>query len=85
MRNVRYSGLICLFIACTSGCNLRPDFGPPGTVYEQRNRAVVHDPFPVDNLGPSIEGARPMEYERPLSEPTDLQTNPNANRGGFGF
>ena len=68
------------------GCNIRPDVGPPGTVYHQRNRAVVHDPFPDPHLGPSIEGSRPMEYERPLSEATHSQTaNPYANRGAFGY
>ena len=68
-----------------TGCNLRPDFRPPGTVMQQRNRAVVHDPFPNDDLGPTIEGARPMDFERPLSEPTDLQTNPTSNFGRYGY
>ena len=68
-----------------SGCNIRPDWGPPGTVYDQRNRAVIHDPFPGgENLGPTIEGARPLDFERPLSEPTGAQTNPFAGRR-FGY
>jgi hypothetical protein len=67
------------------GCNIRPDPGPPGTVYHQRSRAVIHDPFPSRHIGPEIEGARPMEFDRPLAEPEGNQTNPYANRGAFGF
>ncbi len=72
-------------LALVGGCNLRPDAGPPGTVYHQRNRAVIHDPFPGRFIGPEIEGARPLDYDRPLSQPTGNQTNPYANRGAFGF
>lgn len=80
----RFLGLLCLLTLLMTGCNARPDFSPPGTVYQQRNRAVVHDPFPSDNLGPAIEGARPMEFERPLSEPDGLQTIPTG-RTGYGY
>ena len=68
-----------------SGCNIRPDLGPPGTVFYQRHQAVVHDPFPSRTIGPEIEGARPMDFDRPLSEPTGQQTNPHARRNGYGF
>ncbi len=68
-----------------NGCNIRPEPGPPGTVFYQRHRAVVHDPFPSRFIGPEIEGARPMDFDRPLSEPTSQQTNPYARRNGFGF
>ena len=84
MRFISVFGLL-LALVMTLGCNIRPDVGPPGTVYDQRNRAVVHDPFPADNLGPAIEGGRPMGFGRPLSEATGMQTNPHANRGAFGY
>jgi len=85
MRILQVGGFVLFATALVSGCGLRPNLGPPGTVYQQRNSAVVHDPFPADDLGPTIEGARPMEYERPLSEPTHLQTNPHARPNGFGY
>ncbi len=46
------TGLVTLAAA---GCHVRPDRGPPGTIYEQRNRAVIHDPFPSRFIGPEIE------------------------------
>ena len=79
-----FAMLPILVLVSVSGCNIRPDLSPPGDIYTQRYQAVVHDPFPSDDLGPVIEGARPMEYERPLHEPTGLQTNPHS-RPGFGF
>ncbi len=65
---------VIVAVCCLPGC-VFPDFSPQGTIYQQRNSAVLHDPFPT-NLGPTIEGARPLEFDRPLAEPTDLQTKP---------
>lgn len=82
MRSLRNVFLMTLLLqmVVVSGCNIRPDLRPPGDIYRQRFDAVVHDPFPSDQLGPAIEGARPMEYARPLDEATGLQTNPFARR-----
>jgi len=80
MHVMRIVFAILLVSVMVSGCNIRPNFGPPGDIYTQRFQAVVHDPFPSEDLGPVIEGARPMEYERPLDEATGLQTNPFARR-----
>ncbi len=66
---------IMVAVVMSAGCT------PKGTIYQQRTRAVIHDPFPSDTLGPPIEGARPMEFERPLSEPDGLQALPP----NFGF
>ena len=57
-----------------SGCNLRPSLREaPGTILYQRSRAVVHDPFPDNTIGPPIVGGRAAGFERPLSEPARLQ------------
>jgi len=45
-----------------------PDFFHPGWVQQQRNDAVAHDPYPLDDVGPEIVGGRPREYQRPLNE-----------------
>ena len=62
---------ICL--VALSGCYLRPNFGPPGTIGMQRSRAVLHDPYPSDELGPPVVGGRPRGFERAQAEPTNLQ------------
>ncbi len=76
---------IALLIVLVAGCCIRPDSGPPGTIFHQRNRAVIHDPFPSRFIGPEIEGVRPMEYSRPIDEATLNQTNPYARKRPPGF
>jgi hypothetical protein len=59
------------FIGCTSEAHryIRfPDLAHPGWAQEQRNDAVAHDPYPLDDVGPEIVGGRPREYQRPLNE-----------------
>ena len=70
--------MICaaIFLVSLTGCALRPDFGPPGTIYEQRARAVLNDPFPAVDLGPEIVGGRPRGYDTPLAQPTNIQASP---------
>jgi len=59
-----------------TGCHLRPDWGPPGTIGMQRDRAVLHDPFPSNDLGPTIVGGRPKGFDIPRAEAVDRQDNP---------
>ncbi len=68
----------CAFVGCR---NTRDPFSPPGTIGFQRNQAVLHDPFPSDELGPSVMG-RPRGFDLPLSEVVDSQGSPFAKRGG---
>lgn len=70
----------------TSGCYLRPNLGPPGTVWEQRSRTVLSDPFPNNELGPAVLGGRPREFDTPLAQPQLIQASPyseinKTNRG----
>jgi hypothetical protein len=70
-----------ILIIPVSGCHLQPNFGPPGTIGEQRARAIVHDPFPDNDLGPEIVSGRPREWNRPSAEPKRLQhDNPYARK-----
>lgn len=50
------------------GCRWLPPFDPPGTKEALRGRAVLHDPYPNNDVGPAIMGGRPLGFERPLSE-----------------
>jgi len=63
-----------------SGCSATFNPGPPGTIGMQRERAVIHDPFPSNDLGPEIFGGRPREFDLPLSEAKTLQVNPHSRR-----
>jgi hypothetical protein len=55
----------------------RPSWGAPGTIDEQQNRAVVHDPYPDNDAGPAIEGGRPRDFQKPLAQP--VRANPLGN------
>ncbi len=46
-----------------------PDLHRPGRLDEQRTRAVVFDPYPENEAGPPITGARPRDYQKPIAEP----------------
>ena len=72
---------ICLMVAAIvvlTGCSARPWWGPPGTIYQQRNNAVLHDPFPDNQAGPEIVGGRPMGFEQPWTEARNSQSSPYA-------
>lgn len=64
----------------SSGCYLTPNFGSPGTIGMQRARAVLHDPFPNNDIAPPIVSGRPLGFDRPLSEPAQAQISAG-NRG----
>lgn len=41
---------------------------PPGPLQQQQATAVIHDPYPQADLGPSDAGSRPPAYQNPLPE-----------------
>ena len=75
-QNHRMTIAIAGLLLLVSGCHLRPNFGPPGTIGMQRDRAVLHDPFPSNDLGPTIVGGRPKGFDIPRAEAVDRQDNP---------
>lgn len=81
----RLIGTLCLVasvLASQVGCRgmLAENMKPPGTIWEQRNRAVQFDPYPIDHMGPPIVGGRPRDYDRPLAEATSNQLVPKTSR-----
>ncbi len=70
----RLVGLL-LGVWLLTGCqySMRDNLAPPGTIWQQRNRAVQFDPYPLDHMGPPIVGGRPREYSKPLPEAFDNQ------------
>ncbi len=61
-----------LFLAC-AGCANRPrGWGFPwgqGTQEVQASRAAVHDPYPLNDIGPTVLGGRPRGFFDPEAEP----------------
>lgn len=45
-----------------------PNLYHPGPAAYQRAEAVVHDPYPLDDVGPPIVGGRPLGYQKPVPE-----------------
>lgn len=84
-QSIRRFILVCatsLLALSSSGCYLRPNWGPPGTIGAQRSRAVLFDPYPNNDLGPPVVSGRPLGFERPLSEPEQNQYYPQSSQGG---
>lgn len=72
---------LALAYCCVSaGCHTRPNWGPQGTIGTQRTKAILHDPFPSNDLGPPIQGGRPLGFEQPKSESAALQSSPFSKR-----
>ena len=44
------------------------NWSSPGTVEEQRMQAQRFDPYPIDEAGPPVEGARPRGFQTPPAE-----------------
>jgi hypothetical protein len=64
--------ILLLLVVLSSGCSQRPRaWGFPGglgTIDRQKARASVHDPFPLNDIGPDVAGGRPREFADPRSE-----------------
>ncbi len=59
-------GLLTEMAGCRSLA--RPNWGNPGPAALQQARAQQFDPYPENESGPEIVGARPMGYEKPTAE-----------------
>ena len=58
-----------------AGCRglARPNWFYPGTAERQQAQAEQFDPYPENEPGPEIVGARPLEYEKPVAEVRRVQ------------
>lgn len=54
----------------------RPNWLHPGPSPVQQSRAERFDPYPENESGPQIVGARPREYEKPMPEAMRAQQRP---------
>jgi len=70
---------LVLFITATQvGCRGHRFFPPPGPMNQQQARAVIHDPYPLDDIAPTDQGSRPPSYQQPLPEPVRNRIVPDA-------
>ena len=69
-----------LLMLISTGCRAQPNWGPQGTIGQQRSKAIQHDPFPSDDLAPPILGGRPAGFEQPKSEAVIAQGSPFSNK-----
>jgi len=63
-------GLVLLLLLGACGCTSmdRPHWFQPGTARSQQTKALRYDPYPENEPGPTMVGARPREYQKPPPE-----------------
>jgi hypothetical protein len=61
-----------VFVASGIGCKgtAGPSWFHPGSAGVQQSRALRFDPYPENDIGPNVDGARPRGYEKPPPEPS---------------
>lgn len=78
--------IACAAFIFSAGCASRPGWGLPwgqGTTNRQKARAAVHDPFPLNDIGPEVVGGRPREYYNPEPEAARNQITQPAQLRSF--
>ena len=77
-----------LLLVGLAGCASRPGWGFPGgqgTIERQKARAVVHDPYPLNDIGPEVGGGRPREFYNPQPEAVRQHNVDMQFPAGFGY
>jgi hypothetical protein len=81
LRNLKpqlVSVALILTVICIAGCRGSRFFSPPGPMNRQQASAVVHDPFPQNDIAPYEAASRPLGYQTPLPEPVRNRLVPDA-------
>jgi hypothetical protein len=60
--------VLTVISGCAPGAIQVPRFCNPGTAPYQRAVATIHDPYPLNDVGPPVLGGRPPDFKQPLSE-----------------
>ena len=58
-----------ILVISFAGCRGNGCLPPAGPMNAQQARAVVHDPFPQNDIAPYEAASRPPSYQQPLPEP----------------
>ena len=78
----------CAAMAMCAGCANRQGWGfgsGQGTIDRQKARAAVHDPYPLNDIGPEVVGGRPREYYNPQSEVVRSHAVPRQLPQSYGY
>lgn len=79
--------LASAFLGCSSGPfglgRWASDRFGQGSIDRQKARAVVIDPYPLNDIGPEVVGGRPREFAYPMPEASrnELTARPPWNSG----
>jgi hypothetical protein len=71
MRTATLATVAIVLVAVLGGCNPtveRPDIFHPGPLLSQKQRAIQYDPYPDQDMGPRVEGGRPLDYDQQIPE-----------------
>ena len=79
-RSLFWAAVVC---AAVAGCRSvsPPNWLHPGPSANQQSRAERYDPYPENEPGPEIVGARPREYQKALPEASRARGMPWQWRG----
>ena len=74
--------LAILLGGAAAGCRgtAPPNWFHPGPAEYQQSQAQQFDPYPEIDSGPTVLGARPLEYDKPPAEV--LRVQPQRNQPG---
>ncbi|TWU41571.1 hypothetical protein Q31b_30220 [Novipirellula aureliae] len=72
------AAICCLSLISLGGCRGQGLFPPAGTINQQQADAIVHDPFPQNDIAPYEAASRPRDYQQPLPEPVRNRLIPDA-------
>ncbi|MCC9602807.1 membrane or secreted protein [Stieleria sp. JC731] len=67
---------LCSLLVVAPGCQTAVQRGwiaPPGPMNYQQANAVIHDPFPLPDIGPDDKSMRPPDYQNPIALPVRNQ------------
>lgn len=76
MSYVRIYLVALFFLTLLVGCRSAPNLPIPGTIRQQQLRAMRHDPYSDDDIGPAVVGGRPREFQKAAPQPVRNQPLP---------
>ena len=68
-QNLLWGVVVVLAVTSFAGCRGHQFWSPPGPMKQQQANAIVHDPFPDNDIAPYEAASRPPSYQQPLPEP----------------
>ena len=78
LRSISLGVALAVAVVSLAGCRGRGLLPPAGPMNQQQASAVVHDPFPQNDIAPKELASRPLGYQQPLPEPVRNRLVPDA-------